>query len=295
MVSIIRTPSHMTLVTNKACELSDFSDPELSRWIREVFAHEIQRLGPAFPQGVEYRKHWEIAMTLMALSREGKLHEGAEILGVGAGNEPTAFWLTNHVRRVFATDLYLDSGEWEESAHLSMLSQPGAHWPFAWRPRRLVVQHMDARDLRYEADSFDAIFSSSSLEHFGGYEDVARAVSEMHRVLKPGGLLCVSTELRLKGPGPGLPGILMFDRPELMRMVIENGGWEPLDALDLEVAQDTLASVQDFADAAADVRAHVAREGSLVFHRLDWSRYPHLVLREGELWWTSVHLALRRV
>ena len=39
----------------------------------------------------------------------------AEVLGVGAGNEPTVFWLTNHVRRVFATDLYLAEG-WEESA-----------------------------------------------------------------------------------------------------------------------------------------------------------------------------------
>jgi SAM-dependent methyltransferase len=284
----------MAVGANKPCELSDYRDPELRKWIRTIFAHEIDRFGMAFPDGVEYRKHWEIAMTVMALSRGHVLHEGAEILGVGAGNEPTLFWLTEHVRRVFATDLYLDPGAWEQSADSSMLARPEVHWPFSWRPDRLVVQHMDARDLRYESASFDAIFSSSSLEHFGDRTDVMRAVTEMHRVLRPGGLLCLSTELRLRGPGPGLPGVLMFDEADLRELVIENGSWEPLDPPHFGVSIDTLSTVQDFAQSAADVRAHVGREGRLVFHRLDWTNYPQLVLREGDLWWTSVHLALRR-
>lgn len=285
----------MPLKANKACELSDFSDSELRGWIREIFTHEITRLGPSFPDGVEYRKHWEIAMTALALSRAELLDGSTEALGIGAGNEPTLFWLTNRVRRVFATDLYLDPAEWEQSAHSSMLVRPEAHWPFSWRPRRLVVQHMDARDLRYESGTFDAIFSSSALEHFGDRDDVARAVREMHRVLRPGGLLCLSTELRLNGPGPGLPGILMFDEAELRELVIGNGPWQPLDQPDLSVAADTLATVKEFAESAADVTRHVTAEGRLVFHRLDWSRYPQIVLREGALWWTSVHLALRRI
>lgn len=285
----------MELLANKACALSDFRDPELRGWIREIFAHEVERFGPSFPDGIEYRKHWEVAMTAMALSRGGALRENAEILGVGAGNEPTLFWLTNHVHRVFATDLYLAPGEWEESAHSSMLTKPEIYWPLSWHPRRLVVQHMDARDLRYESGTFDAIFSSSSLEHFGEWQDVSRAVSEMHRVLQPGGLLCLSTELRVKGPGPGLPGVLMFDEQELKQLFLESGEWEPLDPPEFKLSDVTLAGVQDFADAAADVRRHVQQEGQLVFHRLDWTRYPQIVLREGDLWWTSVHLALRRI
>jgi hypothetical protein len=95
----------MPLISNKACELSDFRDPELRGWMREIFAHEITRFGPSFPDGVEYRKHWEIAMTALALSRAGALNGGAEILGVGAGNEPTLFWLTRHVRRVLPNPL----------------------------------------------------------------------------------------------------------------------------------------------------------------------------------------------
>jgi SAM-dependent methyltransferase len=263
--------------------------------MRDVFAHEVDRFGLSFPDGVEYRKHWEIAMTAAALARGGALHAGAEILGVGAGNEPTLFWLTRHVRRVFATDLYLDADAWGESADTSMLSRPEAHWPFSWRADRLVVQHMDGRELRYESGSFDAIFSSSSLEHFGDHDDVRRAVREMHRVLRPGGLLCLSTELRLKGATPGLPDILMFDQDELNDLVIENGPWEPLDSVDLSVSAETLDTVTEYERSAADVRNHVSRERWLVFHRLDWSTYPQIVLRHGELWWTSVHLALRRV
>jgi hypothetical protein len=86
----------------------------------------------------------------------------------------------------------------------------------------------------------------------------------------------------------------MFDEADLQELVIANGPWEPLDPPTLAVSGETLASVQDFADSAADVTRHVAREGRLMLHRLDWSRYPQIVLRERALWWTSVHLALRR-
>jgi SAM-dependent methyltransferase len=284
----------MALQLNKVCNLEDFADPELRGWILEIFGHDRERFGEDFPTRHEYRKYWEIAMTAMAFSRCGLLDASAEILGVGAGNEPTLFWLTNHARRVFATDLYLDRGEWKESANSSMLVSPQDHWPFPWQPRRLVVQHMNALDLRYEDSSFDAIFSSSSLEHFGTWKDIQHAMSEMHRVLRPGGLLCLSTEVRLKGPGPGLPGILMFDPGQLDSLIGADGMWEPLDALETTVSPQTLATVQDFAKAAGDVRRHVKKEKHLLLHRLTWSTYPHVVLREGERWWTSVHLALRR-
>jgi SAM-dependent methyltransferase len=285
----------MPLALNKVCDLPDFADPELRGWIREIFGHDVDRFGEDFPQGYEYRKHWEVAMTAMAFSRCGVLNEDAEVLGVGAGNEPTLFWLTNHVRRVFATDLYLERGKWKESANSSMLVDPGVNWPFRWQPRRLVAQHMDALDLRYEAGSFDAVFSSSSLEHFGEWEDVLQAIGEMHRVLKPGGLLCLSTEMRLRGPGPGMPGVLMFDEQQLRRLVSEGGAWEPLDPLDIHVGEQTLALEQEFDGAAREIRKHVKKEGHLAIHNLRWNRYPHVVLHKDGRWWTSVHLALRRL
>ena len=286
-----RTPVH-----NKVCNLEDFSDPELRRIIRDVLAVEAVRRGEAFPAGCEYRKHWEVAMAVRALAAGGALRRDAELLGVGAGNEPTLFYLTRFVRRVFATDLYLAGGEWEESASAPMLTDPGRFYSAPWHERRLVVQHMDALELHYEDASFDGVFSSSSLEHFGGLADVRQALAEMHRVLKPGAILSLSTEYRLAGAPPGIPGVLLFDRREIIEDLglADGERWVALDELSTDASPATWATTLPYAETGADVRRHVARHGGLYFERLEWSRYPHVVLRDGAWAWTSVHVALRK-
>lgn len=279
----------------KLCSLSDFSDPELLAVIRQVFPHEQARFGPGFPRGVEYRKHWEVAMAVRALYDGGATHPRAEMLGIGAGGEPTLFYLTNHVRRVFATDLYLGEGGWKEQAPPLMMSDPGQFWPGPWNPRRLVVQHMNALELKYEDNSFDGVFSSSSLEHFGTPDDIRRAVREMHRVLKPGGVMSVSTEFRLAGPGTGLPGVHMFSANEVTDWLMGGGGWEPLSPLDLSAAAGREAEAISFGDALGDLVRHTDEHGGLYFHRLNWGRYPHVVLAHDGYLWTSIHLGLRKV
>jgi SAM-dependent methyltransferase len=282
------------LALNKVCNLEDFAHPDLRPVIRDVYAHELKRFGADFPTGHEYRKYWEVAMAVRAFSALGVTREDARVLAVGAGTEATVFWLTNHVAEVHATDLYLDSGDWSESANPSMLIDPSRYWPSKWNPRRLVAQHMDARALRYEDSTFDGVFSSSSIEHFGQPRDVRQAVEEMFRVLKPGGVLSLSTEFRLGGAGPGLPDILMFDADEIHENIVSRLPWTLSAPLDVTVSDATLATAQLFDDAARDVRSHVAKYGEILFHELDWSSYPHIVLRHGDLAWTSVHIALRK-
>jgi SAM-dependent methyltransferase len=53
---------------------------------------------------------------------------------------------------------------------------------------------MDARQLELPADSFDLVFSISSIEHFGSRGDVTRAASEIGRVVKPGGYAVIITD-----------------------------------------------------------------------------------------------------
>lgn len=262
----------------KVCELEDFRDPALLATLRDVFRHEVERYGPDFPQGREHRKRWEVAMAARALEAGGVLGPEAEILGVGAGDESTIFWLTTHARRVFATDLYLDAATWQETASTSMMVDPGQFWSGAWSPRRLVVQHMDARDLRYEDASFDALFSSSSIEHFGTLDDVRRSVDEMFRVLRPGGILTLSTEYRLDGPPPGIPGALLFDWGQLQDVVLGDRAWRLLSPFDGHVSPASLATMQYLPDV-------LARGGGE-------PEYPHIVLSTGPETWTSVHLAL---
>lgn len=277
----------------KLAELEDFSDPEFRGLLRTIYAHDVARFGEAYPTGAEVRKAWEVGLAVRTLTALGAVRPDADILGVGAGNEPTNFYLTNHVRRVFATDLYLGQ-DWQQSANPGMLTDPGRYWPAPWQPRRLVVQHMDGRELLHPDGSFDGIFSSGSIEHFGGPGDVRRSSREMFRVLKPGGVLSISTEFRLAGPPPGLPGILMFDEADLRELIVGAAGWEVAGSLTPRVSEATWDTVQDFDDLAADVRAHVAEHGAIYYHRFRFRKYPVLLLRHGERVWGSVHLALRK-
>jgi SAM-dependent methyltransferase len=276
----------VSLSHNTVCSVEHFDSPDLVPYLREVYE-------PVWPDGTGWRrewadrKPWEVAMALRALREHGALRSDAEILGVGAGAEATLFALTNEVRRVFATDLYLDPGDWGHTAHTAMLAEPERFWPGPWQPRRLVVQHMDALDLHYEDDAFDGIFSSSSLEHFGTHDDVRTALVEMHRVLKPGGLCSISTEFRLNGPPPGLPGIHMFDRGDVDDLIVGAAPWELVGGpLELEPSPQTLTAVTALATAAQDVQAGRPR----------YSSYPHIVLDhpDGPRTWTSIHLALRK-
>lgn len=308
---------------NKVLDLNDFTDPDLVATLRDIFPHEMSRFGPAWPGGWEYRKDWEVGMAVLALRESGAIHPGAEILGVGAGNEPTIFYLTNHVHTVHATDLYLpespprarprgflrrlvraarkgfrpstgQSMEWAESANLNMFLDPGRYWPASWNPRRLIVQHMNGLDLRYEDETFDGVFSSGSIEHFGMYPEVRTAAQEMARVLKPGGVLSISTEYRLAGPGPGLPGVLMFTQGELAEHIGKATGLDPLSLFDSRCSVPTIEAAQPFTLQAENVRAHVAEYGEILFHKLTWPKYPVVTLREGERTWTSCHLAFRK-
>jgi SAM-dependent methyltransferase len=268
----------------KLCELADFADPELRELIRDAYEADLEHFGdPDFPTGREYRKYWEVAMTLRAFRSLGVLREDARVLGVGAGREATVYWLTRHVGEVVATDLYETEDAWSETdSSAEMLTDPGRYWDGEWRPERLVVRHMDARELSFEDESFDAIFSSSSIEHFGDFPDVRQGVEEMFRVLRPGGVLALSTEFRLEGDRIGYPGLLRFDEPELRSLLLDGLWWDPATPLDLTISEETLATAVQMTEAIADQQS--GRRG--------WSRYPHLVLRHEQFLWTSVHIAL---
>jgi SAM-dependent methyltransferase len=269
---------------NKACGLEDFADPELIAVLREVYSQEgASEAGPAFPAGAERRKHWEVAMSVRALRDFGALRPDAEILGVGAGTETTVFYLTRHARRVVATDLYLAPGDWEREAHPLMLIAPERLAPMPFERDRLVVQHMDGRWLRFPDDSFDGIFSSGSIEHFGGFEDIAAAAYEMGRVLKPGGVLTLATELLLQGPpgSTGWPGVVLFSAETLRRQIIEASGLKPVDAPDLSVSERTLATGSPLVEMIREIEN--GRES-----------FPHLVLTHDSQVFGSVHLTLRK-
>ncbi len=111
----LASPAVDVVPLNGLCRVADFEP--LQPWLELVIPFGRASFGDRYPTGVEYRKHWEVAQAVRALAIGGAIGRDAEILGIAAGNEPTIFALTNYVKRVFATDLYLGKG-WEEISEL---------------------------------------------------------------------------------------------------------------------------------------------------------------------------------
>jgi SAM-dependent methyltransferase len=56
------------------------------------------------------------------------------------------------------------------------------------------AENADVRQLPYQDETFDAIVSNSTLDHFPAQGDLLIALKELHRVLRPGGTLLVTLD-----------------------------------------------------------------------------------------------------
>jgi len=286
----------------KLCDLGDFEDPKLLEAIRSLIPERD-------PQQHIERKVWEMAMVMLFLRDTGHLDGRSELLSVGAGDERVLFWLTKRVGRMVATDIYGEGPFSDQEASASMLDDPAAHAPdYAWSPERLEVLKMDGRSLEFEDASFDAVFTVSSIEHFGSRADIARAAAEIGRVLRPGGHAVIVTEYLVRlhpfdrsavaaaarllprgrrgRQGRRTPlgqrrGVLdeAFTRPELERYVIAASGLEPMQPLDTELSPDSWANLVDVVDGGR----LCPRTGQL---------YPLILMRWSRSVWTSDCLVL---
>jgi len=265
------------LAFNKVCEVGDFEHPELRDVISEIYPDYDVRGG-----GLN-RKFWEVAMSVRALRRFGAVHADAVILGVGAGTEATSFSLSNYVRLVVATDLYQGSGEWAKFAPLTMLTDPARHAPCPFRADRLVVQHMDGRDLQYPNNTFDGIYSSSSIEHFGSREAVREASAEMARVLKPGGVLTLSTEYKVAGPrgnGWAIGNTIIMSMADIQEMIVAASGLAPVDEIDTRLSDETMRQTRDM-ESILNGDMSQGNSNIMIAHKGYIFCSIHLTLRKG--------------
>jgi SAM-dependent methyltransferase len=282
----------------KLCDGADFDDPELLAMVREIIPERD-------PRAHVERKAWEFAMLALFLREAGRLHDGTEALAVGAGDERIVFWLANRIGRVVATDIYGAGGFAEREAEASMLADPRAHAPFPYREDRLEVRRMDGRELAFPDASFDVVFSVSSIEHFGGPADIARAARELGRVLRPGGHAVIITEcfvkrhplnaapvdfvLRLASVGrlrrTATPrrraGVDVLTARELDRWIVRPSGLALLQPLDSSISAASYENV-------ARLRAgHDPEPATGSFH-------PHVLLQFRGSLFTSVCLTLQK-
>jgi len=242
------------------------------------------------------RKHWEICLELTALANAGVLKEDSRVLITGAGAEATIFYLST-ICEVHATDLYMQPGVWKKWTTPDFLRSPsmafeneamfGASESFPqWVKdidyNRIIVQHMDMRVLRYPTAYFDAVVCTSSIEHVGDFSDVEQTLGEMIRVVKPGGIITLSTEFLIDGPETGTRNTLMFPEDMVDYVFIE-----PFKG---EVSIMGSKPNYEVDEATLETRYPIeiiAREG--IFPAVEGV----LEMRGGFVF-TSMHLALRR-
>lgn len=114
----------------------------------------------------------------------------ADVLELGGRASFLGAYVTRWARSVHVTDLFGDPfQDWGDLAQ----------WRELWRtaapePDRLTVGAADMADLSaFDAGEYDIVLCKSTIEHLPGDDDVA-SMREMARVLRPGGLLLLTTD-----------------------------------------------------------------------------------------------------
>ena len=242
--------------------------PDSSDWTPGETLTDIMR-DLCQPVGI-HRKSWEYAVCVQGLESLGVVNEDAAGLAVGAGSEAPLYYYANTVRRMVATDLY-DNERHEGTP--AMLADPRAFAPFPYREGHLEVLRMGGDDLAFPDAMFDFVFCLSSIEHFGSRAVQARSLDEMTRVLRPGGVACIITEIILTDHSDAEYYRLeeieeMFLRHPQLELV----GGEP----DLSISASQITYPVDISNSQ-----HI-------------SRSPHIVLKRGDMLWTSFSMFLRK-
>jgi len=273
----------------KLCDVRDLDDPAVLERIDDVV--------PGLePRERMHRKNWEYALLALFFEDLGLLGEETRILSVGAGHETVLFWLANRVATVVATDIYGEGIFSGLEADRTMLNDPASFSPYPYRESHLDVRHMDAKELAFEDGSFDAVFSLSSIEHFGTWADIRRSAEEIGRVLRPGGAGFIVTECFL-GRSVLAPRVVqeaaarvawpikIFTAETLMSEIVEPSGLE---------------LVQPLAKEPPDTGANVIElHGGGRVTSTTGAEYPHVAVRIQRFGvrtqkWTSVALALTK-
>lgn len=198
-VEIADTNSYLPQVSgqpHQGAQLCELANPR--KWLDRDWFAILREMGTiSLFLDHMHRKPYELVQTVYGLRRLGALRENDKVLGVGAGHELLLYWLANQVGQVVATDLY--EGDWSSrnvrEGDPDVLENPAKYAPFPYREDHLEFMRMDGRQLEFPDQSFEVVYSLSSIEHFGGHAEAGRSVAEMGRVLKPGGVAAVATEL----------------------------------------------------------------------------------------------------
>jgi hypothetical protein len=266
------------------CELTN-----VNKWYSVEWAKlQYELLTPIYyPPNFVHRKTWEYIQCIYGLDKLGVLNENSVALGVGAGHEVLMYYFSNKVKKVVATDLYDESSIWVTNAKEGdpeILTKLDKFAPFPYQKDRLEVKRMDGRKLDFPDNSFDFIWSCSSIEHFGGHGEAAKSMREMERVLKPGGILALATEFVIEQdviPGFNSSHDHYFNLEAVYTYLIASHN--------LKLVQDV-----DFSIDEHFIRNYIKLPEDSQSPHTTKTRKPHIVLNQEDILFTSIFLFFRK-
>jgi ubiquinone/menaquinone biosynthesis C-methylase UbiE len=193
----------------------------------QAAAEAWNRWGPTLEQ-------WLGAVTDLMLDM-ADIHEGSKVLDVAAGAGGQTLAAAKRVGKsgyVLATDI---------SPNILALATENAHEA---NLRNVETKVMDGENLELEGGAFDAVISRVGLIYF---PDQQKALTGMHRVLKPGGRVAaivystaennkffsipvsiIRRRAQLPPPLPGQPGPFSLGNPDVLEEAYKRAGFRDI-------------------------------------------------------------------
>jgi SAM-dependent methyltransferase len=140
----------------------------------------------------------------------------------------------------------------------------------------------DVRRLPFEDRSFDAVISDSTLDHFRGREEVAAALGELWRVLRPDGRLLLTLDNRLN-PLIALRNVLPPRLARALRRVPYDVGWTCGPRLLRRLLAEAGFEVRELTAILHVPRVLVAEAGRVTRSSSGASGVPHWLLAAEQL------------
>jgi SAM-dependent methyltransferase len=200
---------------NRPMELADLDLPNFRR-VQSAMEALLRRTEGYY---LHPSKRWEYPWAL----ERSPLPVGSRVLDIGCGASIFPLFLAESGHRVVACDL-----------QVPVPASPS---------RNLSYLRGDLTAIPLAAASFDAVFCISVIEHLQR-ERIATALGELRRVLRPGGLLLLTTdyyrqaEAELWYEGPGTPFRVdwqVFDEQVLRQKILCHHGFTAVGDIDLSI------------------------------------------------------------
>lgn len=228
----------------------------------------------------KHRKDWEFAISLVAMDKCNLLSKQSTALGVGSGHERILYFLTNHINKVIATDLYGNTPFSGNESNPDVLMNKDRYAPFAYEKDKLEFINMDGTNLNFDNEKFDIVFSFSSIEHFGGMGQAVKSLNEMKRVCKKGGLITIVSEYLTPFASQNHPEF--FTKKQIEENFLNISGLSPISDFDWQCDEEKVHLIYP------SVVDRAKRKICNLFNI--YPQYPYTRISDGKCIWTSFHM-----